>query len=349
VKYKTSGPLNIISNKKPNFSVGDDLNAYLQKYFRYIEIPVVYDDLLRFKYAIPLRDKNDEETLWHSVSYAPPEQMEINEALLKIYVQLTGSMNMSAIQHLSVDRIDYCLFGNSLPFRVKIINKLNDNHDYYYVKKADASRIYGLELEHILSPNKINFLTFKKTLIEEHIAGIPGDQFLAENLEQEKHNKVRIGKEFVKFNERCFVRLLGDMRAYNFVIEVTSDFDQRQYRIRAFDFDQQSYEGRKNMYLPQFFKENFPYVKMALDLLSKNSIEQYRYEEKTQIKRRISVAQYRLRELLNVMKKDKISTLKKVSQLRESLAKFHKDPLFKKCASMGEILALNMEHNLKAV
>jgi hypothetical protein len=349
VKYKTSGPLNIISNKKPNFRVGDDLNAYLQKYFRYIEIPVVYDDLLRFKYAIPLRDKNDEETLWHSVSYAPPEQMEINEALLKIYVQLTGSMNMSAIQHLSVDRIDYCLFGNSLPFRVKIINKLNDNHDYYYVKKADASRIYGLELEHILSPNKINFLTFKKTLIEEHIAGIPGDQFLAENLEQEKHNKVRIGKEFVKFNERCFVRLLGDMRAYNFVIEVTSDFDQRQYRIRAFDFDQQSYEGRKNMYLPQFFKENFPYVKMALDLLSKNSIEQYQYEEKTQIKRRISVAQYRLRELLNVMKKDKISTPKKVSQLRESLAIFHKDSLFKKCASMGEIVALNMEHNLKAV
>jgi hypothetical protein len=232
---------------------------------------------------------------------------------------------------------------------VKIINNLNDNHDYYYVKKADASRIYGLELEHILSPSKINFLVYKRTLIEEHIAGIPGDQFLAENLEQEKHNKVRIGKEFVKFNERCFVRLLGDMRAYNFVIEVTSDFDQRQYRIRAFDFDQQCYEGRMNMYLPQFFKENYPFVKMALDFLSKNSIEQYQFEEKTQIKRRISVAQYRLSELLDVMKKDKISTPEKINQLCNSLSKFHKDPAIKKCKSMGELLALNMEHNLKSV
>jgi hypothetical protein len=42
------------------------------------------------------------------------------------------------------------------PFRVKIRNILNDNYTHFYVK-ADASRIYGLELEHILSPDKINF------------------------------------------------------------------------------------------------------------------------------------------------------------------------------------------------
>jgi hypothetical protein len=34
-------------------------------------------------------------------------------------------------------------------------------------------RIYGLELEHILSPDKINFLVYNDTLIEEHIMGIP--------------------------------------------------------------------------------------------------------------------------------------------------------------------------------
>ena len=28
------------------------------------------------------------------------------------------------------------------------------------LKKADASRVYGLELEHILSPNKINYLVY---------------------------------------------------------------------------------------------------------------------------------------------------------------------------------------------
>jgi hypothetical protein len=66
-------------------------------------------------------------------------------------------------------------------------------------------------------------------------------------------------KEFVKFNERCFVRLLGDMRSYNFVVNITPDIEDYQYRIRAIDFDQQSYEGRRNLYLPQFFKENLPW------------------------------------------------------------------------------------------
>ena len=65
---------------------------------------------------------------------------------------------------------------------------------------------------------------------------------------------------YVKFNERCFARLLGDMRSYNFVIDITPDIEDYQYRLRAIDFDQQSYEGRKNLYLPQFYKENFEFA-----------------------------------------------------------------------------------------
>ena len=57
-------------------------------------------------------------------------------------------------------------------------NILNDNYTHFYIKKADASRVYGFELEHILSPDKINFLVYKDTLIEEHIMGIPGDVFM---------------------------------------------------------------------------------------------------------------------------------------------------------------------------
>jgi hypothetical protein len=144
-----------------------------------------------------------------------------------------------------VARIDYCSFGNSHPFRIRIVNKFNDNYDHYYIKIADASRIYGLELEHILSPNRITFLTNKNTLVEEHIAGIPGDLFISDYLHQPVTNRIRFSKEFVKFNERCFVRLLGDMRSYNFVVDITPDIEDVQYRIRAIDFDQQSYEGRK--------------------------------------------------------------------------------------------------------
>jgi hypothetical protein len=49
------------------------------------------------------------------------------------------------------------------------------------------------------------------------------------------------------------VRLLGDMRSYNFIFDFTQDFDDVQFNIRSIDFDQQSYEGNKNNYLPTVF------------------------------------------------------------------------------------------------
>ena len=55
--------------------------------------------------------------------------------------------------------IDFCSFGNSMPFRIRIVNGFNENPDYFYIKKADASRVYGLELEHLLSPNRLNYVT----------------------------------------------------------------------------------------------------------------------------------------------------------------------------------------------
>jgi len=47
---------------------------------------------------------------------------------------------------------------------------------------------------------------------------------------QDSHlNPIRLAKEFEKFNERCFVRLLGDMHSSNFVIDVTPDFEETNF------------------------------------------------------------------------------------------------------------------------
>ena len=146
------------------------------------------------------------------------------------------------------------------------MNQYNDNYDYFYVKIADASRVYGLEFEDILSPNRINYVLNGFTLVEEHIIGIPGDQFIRENFDNPRTNTTRVAKEFVKFNERCFVRLLGDMRSYNFVIDTMEDFDDTQYRFRAIDFDQQCYEGKKNLYLPQFFNYSDPAGRQRMEV-----------------------------------------------------------------------------------
>jgi hypothetical protein len=48
--------------------------------------------------------------------------------------------------------------------------------------------------------------------------GIAGDVFIKTLLDDCSETESQIAKEFVKFNERCMIRLLGDMRSYNYVI-----------------------------------------------------------------------------------------------------------------------------------
>ncbi len=154
-----------------------------------------------------------------------------------------------------------------------------------------------MELEHLLSPYWINYLVEENTLVEEHIAGIPGDMFAEAYMDRPEFNPKRIAKEFVKFNERCFMRLLGDMRSYNFVFDITQDFDDIQFRMRAIDFDQQSYEGRKNVYLPQFFKENKVFVDLVSKHFNPDVIKQYQMEERSLVIRRMRAQRHRLKDL----------------------------------------------------
>lgn len=332
-----------ISKKKHFFPVKEQLRQYLKYYGRAIELPVKYDDLTHFNAAIPVYDKDGKDTLWETALYSPTDVQHIHEGLKQIYSILKTEGQSRVHRHLTVEKVDYCTFGNSNPFRIKIVNNFNDNYDYFYIKKVDASRIYGLELEHILSPSRINYFVDVATLVEEHIAGIPGDQFITSYIDNAGFNKVRIAKELVKFNYRCFVRLLGDMRSYNYVFDITPDFEEVQFRIRAIDFDQQSYEGRKNLYLPQFFKENYPLVQLVQQLLSMENIEQYQQEEKSLLVRRSKAARKQLNALLTCMSSDTISTPEKVMQLRGELAEHYQEHAFEACNAMGDLVRLSLD------
>lgn len=334
------------SRKKIFFPVNAPLRNYLKKYGRDMALPLSYSDLLNISYSVPIKDKQGKDTLWEKALYEMRDWQYLREGLINLYAILRTEGDYTFTKQLDVARIDYCTFGNSHPFRIRIVNRYNDNYDHYYIKKEDASRIYGLELEHILSPDRISFLTSKDTLVEEHIAGLPGDVFIKQHLHLPEINKIRLAKEFVKFNERCFVRLLGDMRSYNFVINITPDIEDYQYRIRAIDFDQQSYEGRKNMYLPQFFKENNPLVELALRHLNKESIEQYQAEERTLIAYRLISLRYRIMELLDIMSKDTISTPQKQEQLKTELTEFYHTTLFNRCSSMGQLVKAHLKQTL---
>jgi hypothetical protein len=339
----------LATRKKPSFPIGPDLLGYLRRYKRERDLSVTYERLRGFSEGIALTDEKGKATLWETVIYDPTEMRELNEALKLVYALLKVDGDLSVMKHLYVDRIDFCTFGNSTPFRIRIVNAYNDNQDYFYVKKADASRIYGLELEHLLSPNRINYITHGSTLIEEHIIGLPGDAFIERWLNRPDLRPIRIAKELVKFNERCFIRLLGDMRSYNFVVLLTPDFDDWQVRIRAMDFDQQSYNGRKNFYLPQFFPENTPLALFCTKHLRPETAHQYMREEHTLILQRAGLASERLSLLLHDMARDPIAPIEKVRELRASLAEHYGRDAYLRCESMGALIRENLESIRRSV
>ncbi|MCF8429902.1 MAG: hypothetical protein K9G64_07190, partial [Bacteroidia bacterium] len=155
---------------------------------------------------------------------------------------------------------------------------------------------------------------------------------------KENFNAIRLAKDFVKFNERCFVRLLGDMHSSNFVIQIIPDFEEIHYRIRAIDFDQQSNEGRKNVYLPQFYKQNTEYVNLVRECLSKESIHQYQLEERSIMVARLKAAKWLVFNLLQAMNKDHISTPEKVEVLKHELSIHYQNTRFLKAKNMAGIL-----------
>ena len=334
-------PMNhkLISKKKQVYPVLPALQTYLDQHGRAMGIPVSYADLLRFEGSVAILDGDDRDTLWVDCLYPQGERDELVTNLRRLYSILHADGSDTILPFLTVDSIAFCTFGNTKPFRIKVRNVINDNYLFLYIKRCDASRVYGLELEQLLSPNRINFLVHGNTLIEEHIVGIPGDVFIEEKLPSlPLQDKRALAKEFVKFNERCFLRLLGDMRSYNYVVVITQDFDRIQYRIRAIDFDQQSYEGNAKVYQPEHLPENASLADMTAEVLPQASIQQYIKEERALLARRAAGERVRLNELLRCMKADRISGEAHVEALKKELWGLTGDVNFKRAGNMGDVL-----------
>jgi hypothetical protein len=335
--------MSTIRFKKPSYPVSKTLHGYLSKTNRVCDVPISYTDLLHYISSIVFFDKEGKDTLWETLIYNESDRKFIHDALRKVYAQLKVGGDVSVIDHLFIDRVDYCLYANTHPVRVRIVNSLNDLFDYFYVKQADMSRIYGMELEHLLSPNKIHYLVKGATLIEEHIQGIPGDAFIKKYLPRQDFNPLRVAKEFVKFNERSLVQLLGDMRNDNFVVEIIPDFDELYFRLRAIDFDQQCYEGNVKIYLPQYFKENNPIINLGFKSMSRVLELQYQKEERTRLLMRVKAAGVQLMELVEAMRSEQLSSEENVVRLRAELSELYGDNRFLRGKTMGDLLATSLD------
>ena len=78
---------------------------------------------------------------------------------------------------------------------------------------------------------------------------------------------------------------------------------------------------------------------MTLSLMQKESMEQYKNEERSLLAKRASSEYDRLTALLNCMKKDKLSTPAKIKELKKELFSLTKDIRFRRSKNMGDIVS----------
>lgn len=234
---------NIFFRKKVMISVKCFFMNYFRKNNCMADLFMQYEDFLCYEFFIFLFDQEGNDMFWEMVYYFQFDFEDVNQAMKLIYVLFKIDGDVEVFDYFMVVCIDFCIFGNIKFFWVCIINWLNDNYDYFYIKKVDVFWVYGLELEWLFLFNYVIYLIDGVMLIEEYVVGIFGDDFMKYNLQEMIFNQICIVKEFIKFNECCFVRLLGDMWVYNYVIVIIFDIEGFQYCMCFIDFDQQFFEG----------------------------------------------------------------------------------------------------------
>lgn len=306
--------------------VSEGLREYLIQRQLERSVPLTYRDLHHYRYTDAIRDLQGKHTHWERVIYYEADYAVIEKQMRTCWHVLTGT------SMLELCSIDYCEYANSMPFRINILLE-DQSETCFYIKSADASRVYGMELDRLLSDHSLTYLVAGQTLFETHIQGQPVDEWMVAaegNREAEK----AAAEAFIRFSTYCLTRLLGDMRCYNFVYSGDG--------FRAIDFDQQSYEGRLHMYWPPFYKENLTLLNWVNQYLPEPEIQKIKAAELHRIAEQMRANEQPLLALLRQMASDELSENYRIIQLKNDLNEYHHTQLFSECSSMGELLSAHL-------
>ena len=72
--------------------------------------------------------------------------------------------------------------------------------------------------------------------------------------------------------------------------------------------------------------------------MTPESVRQYQVEERAQIANRIRIEHARLTNLLNLMRRETLSSPDRIAQLRHELNRHYHSDRFSSCQTMGELL-----------
>ena len=90
----------VTQQRKQFFPINNLFREYLQIFHRSLELPVSYEDLLKYDDAFPLINKEGNDTLWQTLIYEQQFGREVYEGLKRIYVLLRSGGDESILSNL---------------------------------------------------------------------------------------------------------------------------------------------------------------------------------------------------------------------------------------------------------
>src|SRR5690606_41919120 len=98
--------------------------------------------------------------------------------------------------------------------------------------------------------------------------------------------------------------------------------------------------------MPQFFKENYPYVKLCMETLNERTVLQYEQEERSSIVHRVRSERHRIKNFRDASKTQQLTTTENSQRLRTAYADYYNKEAYHKCVSMTDILELKIKNHI---
>jgi hypothetical protein len=168
-------------------------------------------------------------------------QLEIPYSLLKEKTNLVRSIASKLwggnekieriFSEMEIDSIEEISYADTKPLKVTV-EFSGRLERVFYAKPFDERRLFGLELENLLSPYKYTYSVGDGAIYEDEIHGIE-----AMEIDGETENDKNYLEEVVGLDYRCYVMLLGDMHDQNYIVSKNKAGEDLRYIVRPIDFD----------------------------------------------------------------------------------------------------------------
>ncbi len=243
-------------------------------------------------------------------------------------------------KELEIKSIEEMSYADTKPLRIRL-NFSDKLEEVFYAKKFDERRLFGLELENLLSQYKYNYSASGGGIYEEEIKGVEAIE-IAENTRKERIYL----EELVKLDYRSFVMLLGDMHNQNYLISRIDYKNDKEYCARPIDFDKLFEVGE----LRNGFVLSLNQRKTAI---SKMGWERYRSIinlEREKMRKRYLENSARIISLLNIISSSDSCNIR-TENIRNSLIRYYSSekallPDFSKARNMGHLLGIHIRAQL---